>query len=397
MSPSAPANFENVPIVIAGAGPVGLSVAFILARAGIRSLVLEKKVAPDLRSRATLIMPRSLELFERLSLLGDFLAEGERNDAIRILRASDRKLLVEFDFRELADRTPTPFVLALSQDRTERILLDAVRATGLVEVAFDTPLERFELRGDTVAVHAAGGRAIRAAFLVGADGAHSTVRSQLGWQLEGRTYPTRAVLADVRIASERDTTDGWLTDPDASSFRLAIRFADGVWRIVESTIPNEVADTDLPARAERLANSLFGDGAWRETLWTAAYHKHERRAVRYVDGRVVLAGDAAHLNSPAGGQGMNAGLADADLLGRCLVSALQAPGDAERLLAAYEQERIASFDHDIRGLTDALETMETVPAWMRRIAFSAVGLARAAGLESLVARRLSMLNRPQSV
>jgi hypothetical protein len=76
---------------------------------------------------------------------------------------------------------------------------------------------------------------------------------------------------------------------------------------------------------------------------------------------------------------------------------LQAPGDAERLLAAYEQERITSFDHDIRGLTDALETMETVPAWMRRIAFSAVGLARAAGLESLVARRLSMLSRPQSV
>lgn len=380
---------ERVPVVISGAGPVGLSSALILARAGIRALILEKKAALDPHSRATLIVPRSLELFSRLGVLDAFLSKGERYDAIRLLRASDRHRLLTFDFSELADHTTTPFALALSQDQTENILYSAVEEAGLVEVAFATPFQRFELRADGVRVHA-GDRIIDAELLIGADGAHSSVRGQLGWELEGKTYPTRAVLADIRIAPEYDTDEGWLVDPDAEAFTLAIRFADGVWRLIESAIPDAVTDADLPARAEQVAARLFGADAWRQTLWTAAYHKHERRAARFVDGRVVLAGDAAHLNSPAGGQGMNAGLADADRLGRAIVDGLGK--DLPNQLAAYERERIDIFDHDIRGLTDALETMETLPAWVRRFAFTAAGLARAFGVERLATRELSMLD-----
>lgn len=383
---------ERVPVVISGAGPIGLTTALILARAGIRTLVLETKPNLDERSRATLIVPASLQLFEHLGVLQPFLDQGERNDSIRILRASDRKPLLKFDFGDLADRTPTPFALALSQDRTERILLDELLKTGQSEVAFATPFEKFDAVGDMVRVHASGGRVIEAAFLVGADGAHSAVREQLQWVLAGKTYPTRAVLADVRVAPFSDTRAGWLADPEAASFTIGIRFADGVWRIIESAVADDLADDDLPEHARTLTAGLFGPGAWRETLWTAAYRKHERRSDRYVLGRVALAGDAAHLNSPAGGQGMNAGLGDADRLGRALIAGLAEPAKAAAELGLYEQERIAAFDHDIRGLTDALEGMETLPAWVRRIAFSAVGVARALGIERIVAQKLSMLD-----
>lgn len=381
------------PVIIAGAGPVGLSLALALAQGGVRSLVLEKKRQLDPHSRATLIVPRSLAFFDRLGVLDRFLAEGERNDAIRILRASDRKLFLSFDFAPLAEETPTPFALALSQDRTESILLDAALSTGLVEVAFGAALESFQQHDHGILVTTGEGERLEASYLVGADGAHSAVRKQLGWTLEGKTYPTRAVLADVRIAPDFDVRQGWLADPKAASFTIAIRFADGVWRIIEAAVPDTVTDAELPDRAKRVAEATFGAGAWRETLWTAAYRKHERRAPRYVSGRIVLAGDAAHLNSPAGGQGMNAGLADADLLARQLRDALADPAQAGALLDQYETDRIRAFDHDIRGLTDKLEMMETMPAWVRNLAFSAVGLARVAGIERVVARKLAMLDR----
>ncbi|MCZ8158839.1 MAG: NAD(P)/FAD-dependent oxidoreductase [Rhizobiaceae bacterium] len=382
---------SNAPIVVSGAGPVGLSLALALARSGIRSVVLEKKPKIDAHSRATLIVPRSLEFFYRLGVLAPFLDQGQRNDAIRILRASDRKPMLTFDFSELADRTPTPYALALSQDRTERILLDAVLATGLVDIAFDTALERFDASEDGVHIIASGGRELEAKVLVGADGAHSAVRKQLGWELEGKTYPTRAVLADVSVSPEADTTAGWLADPNAGSFTIAIRFADGVWRIIEAAVDDTLAEEDLPGHAKLLTERMFGPGSWRQTLWTAAYKKHERRTSRLVAGRVVLAGDAAHLNSPAGGQGMNAGLADAELLARQLQQGLAQPHLLQTNLHHYEQERIRAFDRDIRSLTDKLEAMETLPAWARSLMFSALGLARAAGLERIAARRLSML------
>jgi 3-(3-hydroxy-phenyl)propionate hydroxylase len=390
-SPTPRAPRDRAPVAIAGAGPVGLSLALALARDGIRSIVVEKRADLDPRSRATVIVPRSLAFFERLGVLPDFLRQGQRNDAIRILRAPDRAPLLTFDFRPLRGEIATPYALALSQDRTERILLDAVRATGMVEVAFATPFERFEARPDGVRIRA-GGRAVEASFLVGADGSHSAVRAQLGWRLEGKTYPTRAALADVRIDPERDTERGWLADPRGPSFIIAIRFADGVWRIIEAAVPASVGDADLAERARHHADGLFGRGAWRETLWTAAYRKHERRAARYAAGRVILAGDAAHLNSPAGGQGMNAGLADADRLARALADALDRPARAGALVGAYESERIAAFDRDVRGFTDALEAMEAAPAWLRAVGFSALGLLRHAGIERRVARRLAMLD-----
>ncbi len=385
-------------VLITGAGPVGLALALALARRGVRSTVVERKPALDPHSRATLIVPRSLEILAGLGVLDRIVAEGEVNPAIDLRRAADRSALLRFAFTPLAGRTAVPFAVALPQDRTERILLDAALATGLVDVRFAAPLLRFH-DGDaavTAEVGGAGGdRSLRARYLVGADGAHSTVRRQLGWALEGTTYPTRAFLADVRVAPEADVRGVWLADPAARSFTVAVRFAGGadggVWRLIESAVPDTVTDDELPARARAVTERIFGPGAWRATRWTAAYRKHERRTPAQRRGRVLLAGDAAHLNSPAGGQGLNAGLQDVQSLAWRLAHLVDGAGDEDRLLDSHSEERIRAFDADVRPLTRGIEQMETLPARLRSVVFSAVGLVARSPLPGIVAGRLSML------
>jgi 3-(3-hydroxy-phenyl)propionate hydroxylase len=381
----------HVPVIISGAGPTGLTLALALAKAGVRSLILEKKTELSSRSRATLITPSTLENFYKLGIIEQFMAQGERNDAIKIVRSTDHETLLTFDFSELADETPTPYAVALSQDRTERILLDSVLATGMAEVAFGTAFERFEQLENRVRVYGVGGRVIECDWLIGADGAHSAVREQLGWQLEGKTYDGRAALADVRIAPEFDFTGGWLLDPKGDSFTFGVRFADGIWRLMQASVPDTLTDDQLPLNAQKVAEGMFGKGAWQETIWTAAYRKHNRRSPSYVDGRIVLAGDAAHLNSPAGGQGLNAGIADAVALSEALIAALAKPDEGQTHIAAYEHKRIIAFDEHISGFTDSMEKMETLPAWVRNIAFAGLPIVRAVGIEKVVMRKLANL------
>jgi 3-(3-hydroxy-phenyl)propionate hydroxylase len=387
-------------VVISGAGPVGLTLALALARRGVRTVVLERKDGLDPHSRATLLPPRSLEVLAGVGVLPALLAQGQRNPALAIHRAGDRTPILRFDFAADAATTAVPFALAIPQDRTERILLDAVQRSDLVDVRFGVSLTGFEDDGERVAVQAGDGTVVTARYLVGADGAHSGVRDQLGWPLEGRTYRTRAFLADVDVSPQADLRSGWLADPRAASFTLGIRFGDtsvgdavgGRWRLIESATPDHVTDADHPARARAITEAVFGPGAWRDTLWTAVYRKHERRARRYHLGRVVLAGDAAHLNSPAGGQGLNTGLQDALALAWRLTRLVQGDGDRERLLGSYTEERAHAFDHDVRPITDGIERMETLPAWLRSAAFAAVGLLGRTGLPRAVTRRLSMLS-----
>jgi 3-(3-hydroxy-phenyl)propionate hydroxylase len=382
-------------IIIIGAGPVGLTLALGLAQRNVRSLVLEKKATLDPHSRATLITPRGVEILNGLGLLPALLSQGQRLDAIRILNAASREPMLTFDFSAFASETPTPFALALSQDRTEHVLLDAVRATGLVEVLFNHTFTGYEQQENGVLIHtqsAGSSHAYQARFLVGADGAKSAVRESLGWKLEGETYPTRAYLADVAIDPAFDLQGVWLADPKADSFTIAVRFASGVWRLIESAITDDVQDHDFESRSKAITNRIFGEGAWQQTLWTSAYRKHERRAEQFWQGNIILAGDAAHLNSPAGGQGLNCGLRDDEALAWRLAAILQENANAASLLQAYSDQSIEVFDRDVRSLTNAIEQMETAPAWIRRIAFSAVGLVRAVGIEKIVARKLSMLD-----
>ena len=386
------ATSHHKPVVISGAGPVGLALALGLQRRGVKTIVLEKKAEFDTHSRAVLVVPHTLQVFHDLGILQNFLDQGKRDDAVSLLRAPDRKLLFRFGFDSLKAVTPTPYSMAISQDRTNRILNDAAQAAG-VDIRMGDGFEHFENTEDGVRVHHSKGEPIEAAVLAGCDGAHSGVRGQLKWDLEGKTYDGRALLVDVRIDPAADTEAGWITDPTHESFLFTLRFADGVWRIVESSITDDVDDADLPERARKLAGQLFGPTAWRETLWTSAYRKHERRSLRFVDGRVVIAGDAAHLNSPAGGQGLNAGIGDAARLAGAIATGLasEEDGGLEGALGAYEHDRITFFDEHVKPLTSALEFMETASPMTRRLIVGTAEFARHFGFERYFAKQLSML------
>jgi 2-polyprenyl-6-methoxyphenol hydroxylase-like FAD-dependent oxidoreductase len=353
----------EVPVAIAGAGPVGLSTALGLARAGIRSVVLESKTELDPHSRATLILPRTLEIFRQWAVLDQLLASGNRVPHVRLREPEDDHQILHVNFTKLADQTACMFTLAIPQDRTERILLDAVQATGLVDVRFDTELVGFaqDSTGVRLCTQTGGTETIMtASYLVGADGAHSRVRGQLGVELAGKTYPTQAMLADVRIHPSLDRTDEWPTILDHRGIIVGIRFGDGVWRIIEQAVDERLSGLVLDDHIITLAQELFGTGPV-EVLWRSIYHKHERCA----DGgfhydRITLAGDAGHLNSPAGGQGMNSGVQDAHNLAWKLAAAVTHPAaDATALLESYSQERTSLIGRRVQPATDLAERFQT--------------------------------------
>ncbi len=399
--PGAPANGASAriaPVVISGAGPVGLAVALGLARAGVRSVVFEKKTQLDPHSRATLILPRTLEIFRQWDILDQLLATGNRVPHVRLREPGHDHEILHINFTKLADETAAMFALAIPQDRTERILLDAAEATGLVDVRFAAELLGFEhdttgvrlltRTGNTQTTETTG-------YLVGADGAHSRVRGQLGVELAGKTYPTQALLADVRIDPELDRTDEWPTVLNHRGIVVGIRFGDRVWRIIEQAVDEHLSGPDLDDHIVTLAQELFGPGPV-EVLWRSIYHKHERCAPRFRHGRITLAGDAGHLNSPAGGQGMNSGIQDAHNLAWKLAATLTCPdADTDALLESYSEERTSLIGRRVQPVTDLAERFQTARPH-RRVALvrtldALFGFGHSAGT---MTHRFSMLDVP---
>ncbi|OLT02305.1 hypothetical protein BJF90_29565 [Pseudonocardia sp. CNS-004] len=385
-----------VPVAIAGAGPVGLATALGLARAGVRSIVMEKKARLDPHSRATVILPRTLEIFRQWDVLDPLLERGNRVPHVRLREPDDDHQILHIDFTKLVDDTAAMFALAIPQDRTERVLVDAVEATGLVDVRFDTEVLAVEQDSAGVRLRSRTGGTDRSEtvdYLVAADGARSTIRGEIGVELVGRTYPTRAMLADVRIAPELDRTDEWPTLLAHRGIVVGIRFGDRVWRIIEQAADETLDGPAVHDHIVALAEELFGAGPV-EVIWHSVYRKHERRAPRFRYGRVLLAGDAAHLNSPAGGQGMNSGIQDAHNLAWKLAAAVRDPGaHADALLESYSEERTSLVGRFVQPMTDVLERFQTARPHRRIVLTRAleafVGMGRSSGT---LTRRFSMLD-----
>ncbi|WP_069812478.1 FAD-dependent oxidoreductase [Streptomyces sp. TP-A0874] len=345
-------------VLVVGAGPTGLLLGCDLARRGVRALVVERSHRLFPGSRGKGLQPRTLEVFDDLGVLAAVRAAGGGAPVGMVWRDGERQA----EYRMFPDVPPTeaePYTSPwlLPQWRTQEILLARLAELG-GRVEFGAALSTLEQDPEGVEARLHDGRLVRARYAVAADGGRSTVRRQLGVGMTGEAVdPHPMLVADVRITGlDRDnwhvfpsTGDDFLTLcplPGSDDFQLVARFTDGGG-------PDLSADgvrKTLAARTHLSAEQLT------EVRWASDFRPRAAMADRFRDGRVFLAGDAAHVHSPAGGQGLNTSVQDAYNLGWKLGAVLR-QGAPEALLETYEEERLP-VAADMLGLSTRIHRGE---------------------------------------
>lgn len=383
-------------LVIVGAGPVGLALALGVARAGRSVLVLEKEPGTAEHSRAPGIWPRTQEILADLGVLERFLERGIVLRRLALRDADSGRVLLCLGLDELAGETPYPGLLIVPQSETERLLARAVAEEPRAEVRFSAEVTAVEQTASGVRVSCrtdgAAAETVEAAFLAGCDGAHSTVRESLGASFGGITYGMRAALADVDLPDAGD-----IPFPRLSTRRglaIGIRIGERLWRLILPFPAKD--DVPLDRRVARAVEDLFPppvrpDGA--ETVWQSEFRLHRRVSSRFVDRRIALAGDAAHLNSPVGGQGMNAGIQDAEVLTGALLQALERDDAAP--LEGYERRRRTAVEQGVNPFTDRLTRLLLLSRgrFIRPVLRLAAVVLHVGPVRRRVLRRLAMLER----
>ncbi|MDS0135826.1 MULTISPECIES: FAD-dependent oxidoreductase [unclassified Amycolatopsis] len=318
-------------VIVAGAGPTGLLLAGDLAAAGVPVTVLEKRAeGVSNLSRAFGVHARTLELLDARGLADELVPTGQVISELRLFGS------LPFDIGRLPSRFP--FLLVTPQYEVEKLLLKRAHDVGVV---FRHGTEVTGLRQDDngVTVTTSAGE-FGASYLVGADGVRSAVRAAAGLPFPGRVLIRSVVLADVKLVDEPDITVRVHGDRDA--FGFIAPFGDGYWRIGGWDRRHRDLPDDTPVEFEELRSiteRAFGtDYGMHSPRWLGRFHSDERQVPGYRAGRVLLAGDAAHQHSPAGGQGMNTGLQDAANLSWKLAAAVGGWGPAA-LLDSYHDER----------------------------------------------------------
>jgi 2-polyprenyl-6-methoxyphenol hydroxylase-like FAD-dependent oxidoreductase len=324
-------------VIVVGSGPTGLLLAGDLAAAGVPVTLVEKRPHRISNlSRAFVLHARTLEQFDARALADDLEAVGRPLDRLRLFgRLTVDLATLPSRFRHL---------LVLPQYEVEKVLERRAVEAG-VEFRYETGATglRQDPSEDTVAVEVRGPggerETLRAAYVVGADGMRSTVREAIGLPFPGRSVIRSVVLADVRLAEEPETLLTGNAVGDAFAFLAP--FGDGYYRVIgwhrgRNVPDHEPLDLDEVKEITRLA--LGRDFGMRDARWMSRFHSDERQAPAYRVGRVFLAGDAAHVHTPAGGQGMNTGLQDAANLSWKLAAVLRGHAGPE-LLDTYQAER----------------------------------------------------------
>ena len=350
---------SETPLLIVGAGPVGLTMACELARHGARCRIIDKAPQRSQTSKALAVFPRTLEVFETMGVVDRVLARGLPLRGICIHNQKEEIAKIEM----AAVASPYPFVLSLPQSETERILIELLESLG---VSVERECELTGLTQTDTAVHAvvrdASGHeeTIETPWLLGCDGAHSATRHLLGMEFEGAPYEESFVLADLKVETTLSKDEAHLFFSDEGIFAI-IAFSPEQSRII-ANIPVQSGAAEIPdftfdeiqAIARRRGPSGLG---LSDPTWISRFHISRRMVSQFRKLRVFLAGDAGHIHSPAGGQGMNTGIQDAFNLAwkLALVVSNRAPA---QLLGSYHVER-EPVARGVLNLTDRITRMAT--------------------------------------
>lgn len=330
-------------VTILGAGPVGLVAAYALAKKGVDVTILESNATCATDLRASTLHPPTLEMLDSLGLLRDLQSQGLKAPVYQYRnRRSD--LILPFDLSEIGDCTPHPYRLQCEQFKLTRLIVERLKGYPNAKVLFQHRAVSFNQGADSVDVFAETPLAIeqiRSDYVIAADGANSITRKWLNVTFEGFTYPEKFLTISTDAPLEKHFRDLAYVNyvADAEEWCVLLRVPT-LWRVL---VPAAETDADEWLLSDEKKNAVFdglvGDGAAVQTPHRTIYRVHQRVARQYTHGRVILAGDAAHLNNPLGGLGMNSGIHDAWNLVEKLEQIIIGGEPAAPLLARYDRQR----------------------------------------------------------
>jgi len=322
---------SQYPIVVAGGGPVGVITALAFARQGLEVRLFEAESQVNDLPRAATTHAATLEMLERLGLVEEVTQRGLIEPRFRIWDRATREVIAQFDFGLLKNDTRYPHVVQCEQHKLANMTIERLKAYPHAAVTFSARVAGFEQHDDRVEVDIetmTGAQRLRASYLIGCDGGRSTVRKAMGVAFEGYTHPERFLILTTtfRFDSEyAQCSRNYFSDPDewCALFKVTGDDGQGLWRVLFPTRVNETDEQALDeASVQRRLQKFFSHVGVYPVVHRNIYNVHQRVAASFRKHRVFLAGDAAHVNNPLGGLGLNFGIHDAmeltDLLGRVI-------------------------------------------------------------------------------
>jgi 3-(3-hydroxy-phenyl)propionate hydroxylase len=334
--------------MVVGGGPVGAVAAWDAAKRGLRPVLVEQSADVDTSPRAATFHPSTLEMLDDLGLMEDFLAAGLVCRYFDFWDRPSRRLVARFDHEILRADTRFPFVVQTEQHKLVSMLLQRLEADAASQVVLGGTLVGLEQDADGVTAHVTtpeGRVSLRGDFLIGADGGRSTVRKLLGIEFEGYTWPERFLVLTTMYDFQRAfdcSYRNYMADPAewVNLFKIAGDDMRGRWRAVFATRRDETDEEALDAGAARARLAGIVPEAAEGLVHVNLYNVHQRVAKSFREGRVFLAGDAAHVNNPIGGLGLNCGIHDAVEL----VTAI------ERFVRSSDEAALVGYDERRRAL-----------------------------------------------
>ncbi len=365
---------DSFPILFAGAGPTGLTMAAFLVQFDIPFRIIDKGIAASNKSKALVVQARTLEIFQQLALdkkaveagagVGNFIVHTKGKEVARVRLTDDKQ-----------NHTPFPFAEVLPQDRTEGLLIDYLQEKG-ISVEWNTELVEVQQEKNGVLLSLQNGKdgsteTLKADYLVGTDGAHSKVRHSMNTNFVGGAYQQGFMLADLEVDWDV-RKNGLLVFLEQQFFCIFFPFkTPGKYRLI-TLLPKAQKQADFAFLKNFVESNLSLPIELKNPVWISNYRVHHRCVEHFREGRIFLAGDSAHIHSPAGGQGMNTGIQDAHNLAWKLAMVVKGIAK-DSFLDSYHLERWRIAQHLVNGTDRGFKMIahpSPVLSWLRTNVFA---------------------------